>query len=109
MDIKGPLQRYSQVASVTVDTTRIMRSIEIIKNSGIEHEFRTTVVRSQIDVQDLRSIVRLIDKSSLYVLQTFVSAKTRSGSLLSESPNSPLELSDIREQLEKEAARIEIR
>lgn len=109
MDIKGPLQRYGRIASVTVDTSSIRRSIELITTSGIEHEFRTTVVRSQIDLQDLLSVVRLIDKSSLYVLQPFVPKKTLNCSFLSESSYSPLEFSAIRQQLEKEVTRVVIR
>jgi pyruvate formate lyase activating enzyme len=109
MDIKGPLQRYGQIASVKVDTSRILRSIKLITTSGIEHEFRTTVVRSQIDLQDLLSVARLIDKSSLYVLQPFIPTKTLNDSFLFESSYSLLEFSAIREQLENEVIRVVIR
>ena len=39
MDIKGPLERYAQIASVKVDTSKISRSIELITSSEIDHEF----------------------------------------------------------------------
>ncbi|MHB9099831.1 MAG: anaerobic ribonucleoside-triphosphate reductase activating protein [Syntrophales bacterium] len=109
MDIKGPLRRYGQIASIKMNTLNILRSIELITNSGIEHEFRTTVVRSQIDVEDLLSVVRLIDKSSLYVLQPFVPAKVLNREFLSESSYSPLEFSAIREKLKNELPRVIIR
>jgi pyruvate formate lyase activating enzyme len=109
MDVKGPLERYGRIAAVKVDTSSILRSIELITTSGIEHEFRTTVVRSQIGIQDLLSLVRLIDKSSLYVLQAFVPATTLNRTFLSESSYSPLEFSAVREKLRNEVARIVIR
>jgi len=109
MDIKGPLQRYAQIASTEVDTSKIKRSIDLITTSGIEHEFRTTVVRSQIGLKDLLSIAELIDKSSLYVLQPFIPTKTLNGSFLSESSYSPIEFSALRERLEKEITRVVIR
>jgi pyruvate formate lyase activating enzyme len=109
MDIKGPLKKYGQIASVRVDTSKILRSIELITISGIDHEFRTTIVRSQIDLQDLISVAKLINKSALYVLQTFVPAKTLDSSFLSESSYSLLEFSPMREQLEIEVTRIVIR
>ena len=55
MDIKGPLKKYGKIASVKVDVSRIRRSIQLITTSGIEHEFRTTVVRSQLGLEDLVS------------------------------------------------------
>lgn len=109
MDIKGPLARYAEIASVKTDTSNILKSIEVIETSGIEHEFRTTVVRSQIDIQDLLSVARLIDKSSLYVLQPFVPARALKRAFLSESSYSPLEFSIIREKLKNELPRVIIR
>ncbi len=109
MDIKGPLARYAEIASAKTDTSKIRKSIDVIKTSGIEHEFRTTVVRSQIDIQDLLSVAQLIDKSSLYVLQPFVPARALKRAFLSESSYSPLEFSVIREKLTNELHRVIIR
>ncbi|MHB8908264.1 MAG: anaerobic ribonucleoside-triphosphate reductase activating protein [Syntrophales bacterium] len=109
MDIKGPLNRYGEIASVKTDTANILKSIELITTSRIEHEFRTTVVRSQIDVQDLLTVAGLICKSSVYVLQPFVSANVLNRAFLAESSYSPLEFSAIRERLKDELPRVIIR
>jgi pyruvate formate lyase activating enzyme len=109
MDIKGPLKKYGAIASVRVDASKIRRSIELITSSGIEHEFRTTVVRSQLDLHDLRSVAKLITKSRLYVLQHFVPTKTLDGSFLSAAPYLPQELSAIQKSLGKVLPRIVIR
>jgi len=109
MDIKGPLKKYGTIASVRVDTSKIRKSIELITSSGIEHEFRTTVVRSQLEPQDLRSVAKLITNARLYVLQHFVPTKTLDDSFLSAKPYSPQELSTIQKNLGKERIRIVIR
>ena len=109
MDIKGRLKKYEMIVSVSVDTSRIRRSIELIMSSGIEHEFRTTIVRSQLDPQDLRAVAKLIKKDRLYVLQHFVPTKTLDDSFLSEASYSPQELSTVRKNLGKDLIHIVIR
>lgn len=109
MDIKGPLKRYGQIVSVKVDASRIRRSIQLITTSGVEHEFRTTVVRSQLDLDDLVSMAKLIKRARLYVLQSFVAKKTLDGAFLSETSYAPDELSTIRENLEKKGFRVVVR
>jgi pyruvate formate lyase activating enzyme len=109
MDIKGPLEKYEQITSEKVDTSKIPRSIELITTSEIEHEFRTTLVRSQIDFQDLLSVAKLIDKSCLYILQPFFPTKTLNEYFFPIHPNSLLEFSAIQEQLENKVIRVVIR
>lgn len=109
MDIKGPLKKYGQIASVKVDASVIRRSIEIITASGIEHEFRTTVVRSQLAMDDLISISKLLKKGGLYVLQSFVPAKTIDHSFLSETSYSQEEFGAIRKKLERGSLRLLVR
>jgi pyruvate formate lyase activating enzyme len=109
MDIKGQIKRYGQITSINIYAAKILRSIELIRNSGIEHEFRTTVIRSQIEIQDLLSVVRLLEKSSLYVLQSFIPTKTLNETFHSESSYSPLEFSAICEKIKKEVTRVIIR
>jgi pyruvate formate lyase activating enzyme len=109
MDIKGPLKKYGAIVSVNVDTSMIRRSIELITSSGIDHEFRTTVVRSQLGLQDLRSVVKSITNARLYVLQPFVPTKTLDDAFLSAASYSPQELSIIKKNLERYLTRIVIR
>jgi pyruvate formate lyase activating enzyme len=108
MDVKGPLHKYDLIASVKVDTAKIQRSIGLIAASGIEHEFRTTVVHSQLDRDDLISTAKLV-KKGLYVLQSFVSSKSLDPQFITEAPYPPEELADIRETLENKRLRVFIR
>ena len=108
MDVKGPLKKYERIANVKVKTAKIRKSIELIMASGIEHEFRTTVVRSQLDNEDLIATAELL-KKGLYVLQSFVPAKSLDHEFLTEISYSPEEFADIQKKLESKRLRVFIR
>lgn len=69
MDIKAPLHRYYLVAGVRCEAGKIQKSIEILAGSGIEHEFRTTLV-PLLTEGDIFEIREMIPKER-YVLQQF--------------------------------------
>lgn len=73
MDIKAPLneEKYSQAAGIKVDVERIKKSIELIKNSGIDYEFRTTVVPGLHRKEDLVEMARAIGPAKRYFFQNF--------------------------------------
>lgn len=75
MDIKAPLEKYSLLAGSLVNITHVRDSIDLVMHSGIPHEFRTTIVQSLLDRDDVLSIGRMIQGAQLYVLQKFVSSK----------------------------------
>ena len=70
MDIKGPLERYDEFAGVKVDTKKIKESIKLIIESGIDHEFRTTVI-SELTREDLKEIAELVKGCKRFFLQQF--------------------------------------
>jgi pyruvate formate lyase activating enzyme len=109
MDVKGPLQKYVQIAGTEVQTRKIRKSIALIANSGIDHEFRTTVVRSQLVNEDLIAIAGLLKKGRLHVLQTFVPVKTLCPEFLAETSYSPEEFSAVQEYLAGKNRRIVLR
>lgn len=76
MDIKAPFGRYSEVTGIQVDTRMIERSIGIVKNSGVDYEFRTTVVKQQLSKQDILGIAKVIPGSRKYVIQKFRKSDT---------------------------------
>lgn len=76
MDIKGPLWKYSVIASRPVDTRDIINSIDLIKNSGVHHEFRTTIVKELLSFSDFYEIGELVLGAERYALQKFNPAKT---------------------------------
>lgn len=75
MDIKSPLRKYSQTVARPVDTDAIKRSIAIILENTVPYEFRTTVVRSMLSVEDIEEIGKEISGATTYYLQKFVPTK----------------------------------
>ena len=71
MDIKAPIEKYKDVVNVKVDTNIILKTIELIKNSNIDYEFRTTVVKEQLSIEDLNGIGKIIFGANKYYLQKF--------------------------------------
>ncbi len=71
MDIKTSFPKYSLAAGRRVAVEKIKRSIKILIGSGIEHEFRTTVVPGIVDKEDILSLARYISKGRIYFLQQF--------------------------------------
>ena len=44
MDIKAPFDQYESIVRRPVDTDALQISIELIKNSGVPHQFRTPLI-----------------------------------------------------------------
>jgi len=76
MDIKTTLKKYDEVAGVKVDKKKIQESIDIIRNSGIDYEFRTTVVPKYFKKKDALAIGKWLKGSKRYYLQQFRKGKT---------------------------------
>jgi len=76
MDVKAPLHKYKKIAMVPFDTSRIEKSIGLIMNSGIDYEFRTTIVKPLLAEEDIQKIGMMIEGADRYVLQKFVPSKT---------------------------------
>lgn len=75
MDIKSSKERYDEAADSPVNMEAIGRSIEIIKNSGMDYEFRTTVVPQIVDEKAVKDIGEWLKGSKKYALQQFSNKK----------------------------------
>ncbi len=71
MDIKAPLERYQAVTRSAVAEGDIIRSIGLIKNSGLEYILRTTVVPGLVGPEDVLTIARQVGGARLYQIQQF--------------------------------------
>ena len=76
MDIKAQLNKYNEITNSKVDTKNIKKSVGIIRNSGINYEFRTTVVAGVVAKEDLLEIGEWLKGSRKYCIQQFVKAET---------------------------------
>lgn len=88
MDIKAPLrqERYCDIAGVGVDIDVIIKSKDIIIDSGIDYEFRTTLIPGLISASDVEEIARSLVPAKRYRLQQFRSKDTLDESFLKLKP-----------------------
>lgn len=75
MDIKAPLDKYDLITNTNINKDNILQTIKLIKNSKIDYEFRTTVVKSQLSFDDFEKIGQTIKGAKRYYLQKFVSSE----------------------------------
>ncbi len=71
MDIKNCKEKYSLTSGIDVDIEKIEESVEILKRSNIDFEFRTTVVGELHTADDLKAISLWLQGDSKYFLQQF--------------------------------------
>ena len=71
MDIKNAEEKYALTSGSDIPYETIKKSVDIIKSSGIPHEFRTTVVKEYHTEEDIISIAKMLGKSEKYYLQQF--------------------------------------
>jgi len=75
MDIKAPLEKYSEVAKVPIDKTDIEKSIELIKQSTVDHVFRTTIAKNVLSKEDVVNIAKMLQGEKVFILQRCVPTK----------------------------------
>ena len=100
MDIKATPEKYRSVIRRKIDISKILESITLIKNSGLDHEFRTTVVKPLFERKDFYEIGRLAENCKLYALQRFVPSKTLDEEFLRKETYSDEELDDFKAIME---------
>lgn len=71
MDIKTALDRYGPPIADTEAYRGVTRSIQILMDSDLDYEFRTTCVRPFVDGPAVASIAATIRGARHYVLQAF--------------------------------------
>lgn len=81
MDIKLPKERYAKVFASRMPLENIEKSIDILKSSAIDYEFRTTVVPGVHSKEDLVNMAKWISyghhgRKPKYFLQNFRAERT---------------------------------
>ena len=75
MDVKAPLsvEKYNRATGVNTETLleNVKRSINLLMNNEIDYEFRTTVVPTLHDLDDIKQICNSLKGCKKYVLQKF--------------------------------------
>lgn len=81
MDIKAAPDNYERAVGVKIDFSVFKESMEIIRKSGVQYEFRTTAVKGIHTISDFEEIAKLLKPDENYFIQKF----TDSGNLLNGS------------------------
>lgn len=75
MDIKNVQTKYLETAGLSEKNVQILenvqKSIDILKKSKVDHEFRTTIMKNYHNIEDLEEINKLIGKDEKYFIQNF--------------------------------------
>ncbi|MBQ8460641.1 anaerobic ribonucleoside-triphosphate reductase activating protein [bacterium] len=100
MDIKAPIEKYEEIVGVKVNKEDILESINLIKSIGIDYEFRTTVVKSQLSFDDFEKIGQMLKGAKRYYLQKFIPSKIYNPEFLNAKTYSDKEFENICQKLQ---------
>lgn len=76
MDIKGPKEKYGQIAGIKIDIEKIQKSIDILREARADYEFRSTIIPSLHKKEDIIEMAKWIKGARRYYLQSFRPEKT---------------------------------
>ena len=107
MDIKSSPTGYALATGADIDPAVFARSVQILKESGIPHEFRTTAVGGIHTPADFAAIGEWLQGAARYFIQRFVD----SGNLLGQgyTPFSDEEMTELLAQVKPYIPQAEIR
>ena len=95
LDVKTAPQRYGELHDSPIDLDLLPRSIALLKNSGVDHEFRTTCVPGFVEVDDIHAMGEILNGGRRWILQQFMSAYSLDSSLREIAPHAPETLTDL--------------
>lgn len=70
MDVKAPADKYDAIACANVDMDSIRKSIAVIRNGGVQHEFRMTFA-PQLTLEDALETARMVKGCERFYLQQY--------------------------------------
>lgn len=109
MDIKNAPKKYAATCGVgEVDLNNVTDSIKLIKESGVDYEFRTTLCSELINRSDIDAIAQFVGGGKRFSLQPVLATEpTLSGRLF--TPPAPDVLREMGSILERYFAEVQIR
>ena len=99
MDIKNNLENYDRASGAKTDKERIKLSVDLIRNSRILYEFRTTVVPGIHKEKNFIDIAKWLNGSRVYYLQRYREIKILDPKLARITKGKSLGLEKIRDSI----------
>ncbi len=110
MDVKAAYEHYETVIGVKRSLEQIKQSVEMLKNSKINYEFRTTVIPQIHTAAEMNLIGNWIRGAQKYYIQNFRKAPTCIDPKFSEWPSFSLEeLQNLKKIMEPYVENVSIR
>ena len=107
MDVKAPKNKYQEITQSN-EIHKIQKSIEIIKDSGIDYEFRTTILPF-FTQKDMKEILKLVAPCNKYILQQFLPKTTIDQNYQKFKATSKEKLNNFKKIALKQINKVEIR
>ena len=101
MDIKNQLKKYDATTGVKGDKERIKLSVNLIMNSRLPYEFRTTVVPGIHIEKDFEEIAKWIKGAKSYYLQEYREQVILNPKLKKKTKGKKIDLDKILENIKK--------
>lgn len=109
MDIKNQLKNYDKTTGVKGDKKRVKLSVDLIMNSRLPYEFRTTVVPGIHEEKDFLEIAKWIKGAKTYYLQEYREKIILDPKLKKKTKGKTLDLKKIKKSIEEYFAKVGIR
>jgi pyruvate formate lyase activating enzyme len=109
MDIKGPIERYDELSDVAIDAKVILESIKLIMESGVDYEFRMTVVPGLISSDDIAMVGEMVRGAKKFSLQQFNNKTTLQKRFQNVEPYPVEKLNEFRDIMKNFVEKCEIR
>ncbi len=103
MDVKAPLDpfHYRRATGTCIDLQPILRSIEILKTSRVNYEFRMTVVPGLHQEEDIKLLGNQLRAGRRLVLQNFNPENPLDPSLKNIQPYDPKRLREMEREVQE--------
>ncbi|TDP84868.1 pyruvate formate lyase activating enzyme [Halanaerobium saccharolyticum] len=108
VDIKFSWTNYDELAPAGL-VPEIKDSVELIINSDIDYEFRTTVVPGLHNTKEIEKISRQLEGAAKYFIQNFRPVNTLAPELRNSYSFAPSELDEFKLEAEKHLTDVQIR
>jgi len=77
MDIKAPFDKYALITGVDANANILRRSMELIRQSGLAYEFRTTYDKEVLTDDDIAAVLQLTEGKNFRVQECLPVAKEK--------------------------------
>ena len=77
MDLKAPLDKYALITGVDANATILRRSMDLIRQSGLAYEFRTTYDKEVLTDADIATLNQLTEGKNYRVQECLPVAKEK--------------------------------